>query len=155
MKKYKLIIYSALLILASYNFSFAYDIKITDGDTIILKGEKIRFFGIDAPEIKQMCKKGGEKLFCGRLAKITLGKKIGSKKIECVKKGVDIYKRTLAECFVEGESLSKFMIRSGYAFAFIKYSKKYVEDEKYAKTNKLGLWAMTFEYPWEWRKKNK
>ena len=47
------------------------------------------------------------------------------------------------------------MVRTGYAFAYIRYSKKYVEDEKYAKTNKLGLWAMTFEYPWEWRKKNK
>ena len=25
----------------------------------------------------------------------------------------------------------------------------------YAKKNKLGLWKMEFEYPWEWRKSNK
>ena len=30
---------------------------------------------------------------------------------------------------------------------------KKTRDEAYAKANKLGLWAMEFEYPWEWRKK--
>ncbi len=155
MKKYKLAIYIILLILASYNFSFAFDIKITDGDTITLKGEKIRFFGIDAPEMKQICEKNGEKIFCGKLSKIELGKKIGNKKVKCEKKGVDNYKRTLAKCFVEGESLSKYMVRNGYAFAFVRYSKIYIEDEKYAKNNKLGFWTTKFEYPWEWRKKNK
>ena len=33
--------------------------------------------------------------------------------------------------------------------------KKYAEDEAYAKSNKLGIWMMKFEYPWVWRKKNK
>ena len=46
------------------------------------------------------------------------------------------------------------MVRSGYAFDYAKYSKKkYLKDELHAKTNKLGLWNMKFEYPWEWRKK--
>ena len=31
--------------------------KITDGDTIVINQIKIRFFGIDAPEKKQICKK--------------------------------------------------------------------------------------------------
>ena len=25
-------------------------------------------------------------------------------------------------------------------------------DEEFAKTNKLGMWAMTFQYPWDFRK---
>ena len=29
------------------------------------------------------------------------------------------------------------------------------KDEKYAKENKLGLWAMSFEFPWDFRKTNK
>jgi len=62
----------------------------------------------------------------------------------------------LAECFINDESLSIFMVRNGYAFDWPKYSKKkYAKDEEYAKTNKLGIWTMKFEYPWEWRKKNK
>ncbi len=48
------------------------------------------------------------------------------------------------------------MVRNGYAFDFARYSKKkYAEDETYAKSNKLGIWMMKFEYPWVWRKKNK
>ena len=31
--------------------------KVTDGDTIQIEGKKIRFFGIDAPEKKQQCRK--------------------------------------------------------------------------------------------------
>ena len=26
------------------------------------------------------------------------------------------------------------------------------EDEDFAKTNKLGMWSMTFKYPWDFRK---
>ena len=46
------------------------------------------------------------------------------------------------------------MVRNGYAFDYTRYSKKkYAKDEEYAKTNKLGIWTMIFEYPWEWREK--
>ena len=31
--------------------------KVIDGDTIKIKKNKIRLFGIDAPEMKQICKK--------------------------------------------------------------------------------------------------
>ena len=47
------------------------------------------------------------------------------------------------------------MVRSGYAFAYRKYSTKFVQDEDYAKKNKLGLWQMNFEYPWVYRKTSK
>ena len=66
-------------------------------------------------------------------------------------RGKDQYKRTLAECFVNGESLSIYLVRSGYAFAYRKYSKKFISDEDYAKANKIGIWNMEFQYPWEYR----
>jgi len=53
---------------------------------------------------------------------------------------------------VNGESLSSYLVRSGYAFAYRKYSKKFIKDEDFAKANKLGMWAMTFQYPWDFRK---
>ena len=43
-------------------------------------------------------------------------------------------------------------MRSGYAFAYRKYSKKFIDDEEYAKDNMLGLWQTKFEYPWVFRK---
>ena len=128
-------------------------IKIVDGDTIVLNGEKIRFSGIDTPELKQTCMQGDQEVACGMSAKLLLIKKIGNEIPKCISEGKDYFKRTLAECFVNGESLSSFLVRSGYAFAFRKYSKKFVEDEEFAKENKLGLWSMTFQYPWDYRKK--
>ena len=141
-----------MLGLVACNISFADNLKIIDGDTIILNGEKIRFSGIDTPELKQTCLKDDQEVPCGMTAKRLLAEKIGNTTIECISEGKDTYKRTLAECFVNGESLSKFLVRSGYAFAYRKYSKKFIEDEEYAKTNKLGMWAMTFQYPWDFRK---
>ena len=126
--------------------------KVVDGDTIVLNGEKIRFSGIDSPELKQTCIKGDQKVFCGRLAKKLLIKKINNNTPQCISEGKDVYKRTLAECFINGESLSSFLVRKGYAFAYRKYSTKFIKDEEFAKANKLGMWAMTFQYPWEFRK---
>ena len=134
------------------NISFADNLKIVDGDTIVLNGEKIRFSGIDTPELKQTCMNGDQKVFCGKLAKMLLVKKIGNKTPECIREGKDVYKRTLAECFINGESLSAFLVKSGYAFAYRKYSDKFIKDEEFAKKNKLGMWAMKFQYPWDFRK---
>ena len=147
MKKLLIIIVSLLFC----NISLANNLKIIDGDTIVLNGEKIRFSGIDTPELKQTCLHNNEIVDCGMSAKILLIKKIGNKTPECISEGKDVYNRTLAECFINGKSLSKFLVRSGYAFAYRKYSKKFIEDEDFAKANKNGMWAMKFKYPWDFR----
>jgi len=142
------------------NTSFADSLRVVDGDTININGERIRFGGIDAPETnfwgqKQACYLNEVEVFCGELSKEKLKEKIGSNPVSCEReKNKDRNGRTVAECFVNGESLSKYMVRIGYAFDFVRYSKKkYAQDEEYAKVNKLGLWTMKFEYPWKWREK--
>ena len=147
----KLFLYAFLVLIFS-NTSFADSLRVVDGDTIVLNGEKIRFSGIDTPELKQTCMNGDEKVFCGKSAKMLLIKKIGNQMPACISEGKDAYKRTLAECFINGESLSVFLVRSGYAFAYRKYSDKFIKDEEFAKKNKLGIWSMKFQYPWDFRK---
>ena len=149
MKKLSLYVFLALMFCGT---SFADSLRVVDGDTIVLNGEKIRISGIDAPELKQMCMNGDEKVFCGKTAKMILVKKIGNQTPECIREGKDVYKRTLAECFINGVSLSSFLVRSGYAFAYRKYSDKFIKDEEFAKVNKLGMWSMKFQYPWDFRK---
>ena len=129
------------------------ELKVVDGDTIHLDGKKIRFTGIDTPELKQTCILNGIENLCGVTAKQILINKIGNNNVKCINEGRDQYKRTLAECFVNNESLSSYLVRSGYAFAYRKYSKKFIIDENYAKVNQLGMWSMKFEYPWDYRKK--
>lgn len=131
----------------------AQDLKVVDGDTIHIGKTKYRFHGIDAPEMSQVCMKDNKNIKCGVVAKDKLLEKIGSQKVTCKQEAIDRYKRIVAECFVNNESLSGYLVKNGYAFAYRKYSKKFIEDEEYAKKNKLGLWAMNFQYPWDYRKK--
>ena len=145
---------SVLVFLFTYTDIKSQDVKITDGDTIKINGEKIRFSGIDTPELNQTCVKEGVKNSCGLTAKQILIDKIIDNKVKCIKEGKDRYKRILAECFVNNESLSRYLVRSGYAFAYRKYSKKFIIDEDYARVNKLGMWSMEFKYPWDYRTNN-
>ena len=156
MKKQSLILSSFLTIILftfSSSFSSATNIAkgkaiIIDGDTIKIKNEKIRFGGIDTPERNQT---GHE------FSKKKLKEKIARNIVTCVReKNKDYWGRTVAECFVNGESISSFMVKNGYACDYVKYSKKkYAKDEEDAKTKKLGIWKMEFDPSWEKKCKTK
>tara|TARA_B100000767_G_C19516285_1_gene430516 strand:- start:214 stop:717 length:504 start_codon:yes stop_codon:yes gene_type:complete len=162
-KKKTIFLISILLIVFAFtiNQARAQEVKVVDGDTIHLDGVKIRFSGIDTPESyyrgrRQQCTFEKVKVYCGYWAKIVLIEKIADHKVSCIKEDEpDRYNRILAECFVNDESLSKYLVRSGYAFAYRKYSKKFIEDEEFAKANKLGLWQTEFQFPWDFRKSKK
>lgn len=141
------------LFLLSNNLSASH-VTVIDGDTIRLGDVKIRFSGIDAPEINQTCVASEGKVACGKISRDLLIEKVTNNKISCTDEGKDFYGRVLGECFVNGESLSSYLVREGFAFAYRKYSNKYIEDEDYAKFNELGMWSMEFQYPWDYRSNN-
>ena len=162
------IIYSEAKVI-SYN---AKEIKVTDGDSLRFGKEKIRLFGIDAPEIKQMCKNEfSENYFCGEEAKKQLNSIIKAaaevkKKIYCYYFERDRYNRILGECFwgnpeetigfgSSAININYFMVLMGHAVAYLRYSDKYLEAEKSAKVLKWGLWQGKFDLPEDWRRKNK
>ena len=152
LKKFILCSLFSLFLLS--NNLFASHVTVIDGDTIRLGDVKIRFSGIDAPEINQTCVASEGKVACGKISRDLLIEKVTNNKISCTDEGKDFYGRVLGECFVNGESLSAYLVREGFAFAYRKYSNKYIEDEEYAKFNKLGMWSMEFQYPWDYRKNN-
>jgi len=167
-KVFLLISISLIFFFFTYNDLKSQEIKIiegkaivVDGDTIKINSEKIRFSGIDAPESyykgkEQFCFKGEKKISCGNLSKTFLIKKIGNQKVKCkIEVKTDRYNRKLGECFVEDKSLSRILVKNGYAFDYTRYSKKkYAIEQEYAKKNSLGLWSMKFEFPWDFRKNN-
>ena len=148
MQKLGLILFSVLILITS-SFVKSLEInlvkgkaRIIDGDTIEINKEKIRFGGINSPERNEVG---------FRLAKDKLIDKIDNNIVTCLReKNKDKYRRTVAECFVNGESLSSFMVKNGYACDYIYYSKgKYAKEQKYAKANKLGVWKMKYNTSWE------
>ena len=130
------------------------NIRIVDGDTIYIDKIKYRLHGIDAPEIRQLCKINEKSYKCGVKSKDFLTSLIGNKQVRCVHKDIDIYKRIVAECFVNNINLNKELVKGGWALAYTDYSKDYVADEDFAQENALGMWKGTFIAPKIWRKLN-
>ena len=140
--------------------------KIVDGDTVHINENKFRLEGIDAPEMRQKCKKESLKISfiigftfykdynCGKVSKEKLKSKIRGSEIKCIFTTKDRYKRYIATCYKEKKNLNQWMVRNGDAIAYGRYSKKYVPDEDFAKENKLGLWQGKFMNPEKWRKLN-
>ena len=140
--------------------------KVVDGDTVHIDNYKLRLEGIDAPEMRQECKKEFFKISflisftfykdynCGRVSKEKLITKINTSEIKCISSSKDRYKRYIATCFKGKTNLNQWMVRNGFAIAYRRYSKKYVPDEVLAKENKLGLWQGKFMEPEKWRKLN-
>jgi endonuclease YncB( thermonuclease family) len=129
--------------------------RIVDGDTVQIGQIKIRFAGIDAPETDQICLDGnGGRWACGVTARDELVKYSAGRSWDCDLAGTDKYGRFLGKCFVEGEDVSAWMVRSGFALSFVRYSHDYDRDESVAREAKVGLWAGAFIAPWDWRHRN-
>jgi endonuclease YncB( thermonuclease family) len=124
---------------------------VVDGDTLEIAGERIRLWGIDAPESRQTCQRDGELYTCGHAATDHLRALVGRREVQCVSRAKDRYGRTVAVCRVDGVDLGAVMVRDGWALAFTRYSKDYTSEERAAHEAKRGLWEGTFVSPWEWR----
>jgi endonuclease YncB( thermonuclease family) len=78
--------------------------------------------------------------------------RIGERTVYCREVGRDRYGRMLAFCFASGEELNEFIVRSGWALAFRRYSHRYAQTEDGARRQKAGAWAGKFLESWEWRR---
>ncbi len=127
--------------------------SVIDGDTIEIHNTKIRLHGIDAPESGQQCRRAdGTSWACGRDAAFALADLIGRRPVQCEQRDTDRYGRVVAVCRVGGTDLGAWLVRRGYALAYRRYSKDYVDEEDAARKAKAGIWAGEFVKPWEWRR---
>lgn len=126
--------------------------RVIDGDTIELAGERIRLEGIDAPETAQSCKAAdGHAWDCGAEAIKTLKALVEGQEVTCKAKGHDKYGRTLGICQAGGKDINAEMVRSGLAWAFVRYSQTYVAEETDARAHKLGVWQSDNQPAWDFR----
>lgn len=127
-------------------------VRVVDGDTLEINSEKIRLFGIDAPERGQPCKKNNISYNCGEASKKHLQFIIVGQNVTCDDRGKGRWGRKISICKVGGEDINELMVKHGWAIAYRKYSKKYVSDENFARLNQLGMWSKEFTPPSVWRK---
>lgn len=130
-------------------------VRIKDGDGLVVnkngKEIEVRLACIDAPELRQAWgQESTEKL------KQLLPP---GQKVELRETGKDRYNRTVAELFLNGQSVNLRMVQGGDAVVYPEYltncestKNLYLQAEGYAKIQKLGFWSQESPVmPWDFR----
>ena len=126
--------------------------RISDGDTITVRGTRIRLNGIDASETDQVCIDAAEKTYtCGNAALEALVRLVHDRTVSCTGNEVDRYGRYIMTCFVGKTDINAAMVAGGWALAFRRYSDIYVRQEQAARVSQAGMWSGAFIAPWDWR----
>ncbi|WP_446741039.1 thermonuclease family protein [Sphingomonas sp. ACRSK] len=120
---------------------------MVDGDTRHVGGERVRLFGVDAPELSQMCGAEAPKVACGQLAARWLRSRVQGRLLRCTRVDTDRYGRLVARCNVEGSDVGRSIAEAGCATAYRKYSLDYVGAEQLARAARRGIWALGFQPP--------
>ena len=129
--------------------------RVVDGDTIVVGRVRIRLEGIDAPETGQTCTtRAGEVWPCGRKATAELAHMIGDRAVSCEDRGLDKYRRVLAVCRAGDVDVNAEMVRRGYAWAFVRYSRDYVALEAQARAAGIGIWSGEATPAWDYRRES-
>ena len=110
---------AAFLIIAATP-SLAFEVSVTDGDTLILNGITYRLDGIEAPQTDQTCLNDkGAAWTCGIDARDRLRDYVGKHDVRCTDRGPDsaYRKRRVGDCWVSGEatSINQWMVQEGWA----------------------------------------
>lgn len=131
--------------------------SVIDGDTIEIHGQRIRLWGIDAPESTQLCRNDDSNLYqCGRASATALAGLLWAIKrpVTCSPVDRDQYGRTVATCSLgtPGPDIGHWLVSNGHALDWPKYSKgKYEDAQRSAEKANRGIWAGSFVVPWQYR----
>jgi len=149
------IILTALALAGAHATAQAQDVsgpaRASDGDTLHMTGVIVRLHGIDAPELRQTCTRGGAAWTCGKEAADKLAALVAGQSVRCEQRDGDDYGRTVATCRVGQTDLSAAMVDAGLAIALPHFSALYVANEARARERRVGIWNAEFQLPADYR----
>lgn len=126
-------------------------VRVVDGDSLVVDGERVRLDGIDAPELHQTCGAPGREWPCGARAKAALEAVVAPGAVSCRPVDEDRYGRAVAICGVEKDDLGARQVAEGWALAT---GLAYQREEARARAAGKGIWSGPFEVPGEWRERH-
>ena len=127
-------------------------VRVIDGDTFDVAGQRVRIFGIDAPEGKQTCETEQGTLWpCGAWVSAKVSDLYDGNGAVCRQVDWDRYGRIVARCSVDGRDVGEDLVSRGLAFAYRAYSMEYDLVEKGAAINDRGLHASRVQNPAAYR----
>ncbi len=129
--------------------------KVVDGDSLEIGNDRLRLFGIDAPEGRQDCRRNNQPWRCGEDAAAKLRSLVQGATLRCTPRDTDEYGRSVSVCKNGNTDINAEMVRAGLALAYRRYSNDYVDEENEARNAKRGLWAGEFTAPWDYRRETR
>jgi endonuclease YncB( thermonuclease family) len=133
-------------------------LSVIDGDTLQLDGDVVQLYGIDAPELGQLCDSDGHLWHCGLEAALALSKLVNLNRssLHCAPwskdaKDVSARRHVAQVCEVGGEDVAVLMLDAGNSLVLPGAFPDYVEAEQRAREGGLGIWHSDFVRPSEWR----
>ena len=122
--------------------------RVVDGDILQISGQRVRLFGLDAPEMTQTCRtEQNVSWACGAWISARLKARLRNHRVTCEGHEKDRYGRLIARCSVDGADIGGWLVGNGFAFAYRRYSRAYVPAETRARARELGLWSGTAQEP--------
>lgn len=130
-------------------------VRVSDGDTLSLldksgKQHKIRFYGIDSPELQQAY---------GKAAKAALSRRVYREEVGVAVVETDNYGRQVGTVYADGVNVNRALVEEGYAWWYryhAPHERRLEIAEGEARAAKRGLWADDNPVPpWDWRRRNR
>jgi len=117
---------------------------ILDGNRLDIGGQRLRLYGVRAPDLDATCVIAGREQACGRLARTALMDLTAGVEIRC-RPVADPSRRdgdaeTVAICRAGGYDLSEGMAYTGWAVAAGAITDRYLDVERTARRRGHGMW---------------
>ena len=113
--------------------------SVVDGDTIEIRGQRIRLSGYDTPERGARC--GSVNVY--QKAARALSDFMGKRTVTCTVTDTDRWNRLVATCSVGGIDLGDHMVQEGWGRDWPQYSQgRYAKEEADARAARAGIWNL-------------
>ncbi len=135
-------------------FDYAGAAQVIDGGTIAFDGVPLRLYGIDAPDLDQICTSPeGAPYPCGRMAAANLERLLQGVEAVCRRTDDGDAIKVAVRCSFDLIDLNTQLVLSGWAVADQEEGSEYRPAEAAARRLGAGLWRGEFDRPGEWRRK--
>jgi endonuclease YncB( thermonuclease family) len=114
---------------------------VRNDGTLQISGYAVRLYGIYIPPTDNTCYPFMRPVPCGSRASLALDFRISGNFVHCSQKATNQDGSVIADCSVDDQDLSEWMLQKGWALALPDAPFEYAAMERIAESKGLGIWG--------------